>query len=111
ALATAARPGGAGMRNVLTVAGVELRLFLRDRSNIFFVFVFPLLLVLMIGAQFGDNANAGRVAVSGAPGALTDSLMSELDGEEVTVSEQEWDAALEQLARGRLDVAVRVSDS
>ena len=43
-------PRGAVMRNALSVAGVELRLFLRDRSNLFFVFVFPLLLVLMIGA-------------------------------------------------------------
>ena len=31
------------MRNAVTVAGAELRLFLRDRSNLFFVFVFPLL--------------------------------------------------------------------
>ena len=48
------------MRNALTVAGVELRLFLRDRSNIFFVFIFPLLLVVMIGAQFGEGADDAR---------------------------------------------------
>ena len=34
------------MRTALAIAGVELRRFLRDRSNIFFVFIFPLLLVL-----------------------------------------------------------------
>jgi ABC-2 type transport system permease protein len=33
------------VRSGARVAGVELRRFLRDRSNIFFVFVFPLLLV------------------------------------------------------------------
>jgi ABC-2 type transport system permease protein len=96
------------VRNALAVAGVELRLFLRDRSNIFFVFIFPLLLVLMIGAQFGEGASAGRVAVSGADGALGAALVSELESEDVKVSDPEWDAALEQLARGRLDVAVRV---
>ena len=37
----------------LVIAGLELRRFLRDRSNIFFVFLMPLLLVLLIGAQFG----------------------------------------------------------
>ena len=96
------------MRNALTVAGVELRLFLRDRSNIFFVFVFPLLLVLMIGLQFGEGAQSGRVAVSGADSSLASGLVRELESEEVRVSDPEWDDALALLARGRLDVAVRV---
>ncbi|WP_101525298.1 ABC transporter permease [Nocardioides houyundeii] len=98
------------MRNALTVAGVELRLFVRDRSNIFFVFIFPLLLVLMIGAQFGEGATTGRVAVSGSDSALTAGLVTGLESEDIEVSDPEWDAALEQLARGRLDVALRVDD-
>ena len=96
------------MRNVLAVAGTELRLFVRDRSNIFFVFVFPLLLVLMIGLQFGEGAQSGRVAVSGPDSALTSSLTTALESDEVVVSDPAWDDALELLARGRLDVAVRV---
>lgn len=40
-----------------TIARVELVRFLRDRSNIFFVFVFPLLLIALIGAQFGGGAD------------------------------------------------------
>ncbi|WP_114422399.1 ABC transporter permease [Nocardioides houyundeii] len=99
------------MRNALTVAGVELRLFVRDRSNIFFVFIFPLLLVLMIGAQFGEGVSAGRVAVSGGESALTSGLVTGLESEDVKVSDPEWDAALEQLARGRVDVALRVDDA
>ncbi|WP_181312575.1 ABC transporter permease [Nocardioides campestrisoli] len=99
-----------GLGNVLTVAGVELRLFVRDRSNIFFVFVFPLLLVLMIGAQFGSGASTGRVAVSGGDAAVQQQLVEQLEADEVTVSDPEWDAALEQVARGRLDAAVRVVD-
>ncbi|MEX2550003.1 MAG: ABC transporter permease [Nitriliruptoraceae bacterium] len=43
------------MVKVLTLVGVELRRFLRDRSNLFFVFLFPLLLVVFIGAQFGGE--------------------------------------------------------
>lgn len=96
------------MRNAVTVAGAELRLFLRDRSNIFFVFVFPLLLVLMIGAQFGEGATAGRVAVAGADSGLQSALVSQLEDDDVVVRELAWDDALELLARGRLDVAVRV---
>lgn len=96
------------MRNALTVAGAELRLFLRDRSNIFFVFIFPLLLVLMIGAQFGEGATAGRVAVAGADSGLQTALVSQLEDDDVVVREIAWDDALELLARGRLDAAVRI---
>jgi len=96
------------MRNALTVAGAELRLFLRDRSNLFFVFVFPLLLVLMIGLQFGEDATAGRVAVSGSESSLRSALVDRLETEDVVVSDPGWDDALALLARGRLDVAVRV---
>lgn len=99
------------MRNVLTVAGVELRLFLRDRSNLFFVFVFPLMLVLMIGAQFGEGAQSGRVAVGGPDSSLRTALVEALESDDVVVSEPDWDSALELLARGRLDVAVRVDES
>jgi ABC-2 type transport system permease protein len=96
------------MTNALAVAGTELRLFLRDRANLFFVFVFPLLLVLMIGLQFGEGAQSGRVAVSGAESSLQGALVRELEDSDVRVSAPSWDDALQQLARGRLDVAVRV---
>lgn len=96
------------MTNALAVAGTELRLFLRDRSNLFFVFVFPLLLVLMIGLQFGEGARAGRVAVSGAETSLQAGLVDQLEDDDVVVTDPGWDDALALLARGRLDVAVRV---
>ena len=99
------------MRNAVTVAGAELRLFLRDRSNLFFVFVFPLLLVLMIGLQFGEGATSGRVAVSGAGSSLQTGLVERLEDDDVVVSDRSWDDALALLARGRLDVAVRVDSA
>ena len=102
---------GDALRNALTVAGTELRLFLRDRSNLFFSFVFPLMLVTMIGLQFGEGANDGRVAVSGVDAGLRAELVDQLESEDVVVSTPAWDDALEQLARGRLDVAVQVDDA
>ncbi|MFO7777024.1 MAG: ABC transporter permease [Nitriliruptoraceae bacterium] len=43
---------------------VEVIRLLRDRSNLFFVFVFPLLLIIFIGAQFGSDLSTrlGTVA-------------------------------------------------
>jgi ABC-2 type transport system permease protein len=39
----------------VTIAATNVRRMLRERSNIFFVFIFPLALILLIGAQFGDD--------------------------------------------------------
>lgn len=41
--------------SVLSIARNALRRLFRDRSNIFFVFVLPIALVLLIGAQFGGG--------------------------------------------------------
>lgn len=40
---------------VLAIAGANLLRFVRDRSNAFFVFVLPIGIVLLIGAQFGGD--------------------------------------------------------
>lgn len=47
------------MRKVLAIAGSNVRRMLRERSNIFFVFIFPIALILLIGAQFGGDFNPG----------------------------------------------------
>ena len=46
--------GGAAMK-VLTIAAVALKRFIRDRANLFFVFVLPIGIILLIGAQFGGG--------------------------------------------------------
>ena len=103
------RRSTSGVRVVVTVARQELRRFLRDRSNIFFVFIFPLMLVAMIGLQFGNDASTGQVAVVGDGGPLAERLADELEDREAVVSTPSWEDALTRLARGRLDVAVRVT--
>ena len=40
---------------VLTITWVNVRRMLRERSNIFFVFIFPIALILLIGVQFGGG--------------------------------------------------------
>ncbi|HEX5333612.1 MAG TPA: ABC transporter permease [Cellulomonas sp.] len=97
------------MRAGLAIAGVELRRFLRDRSNIFFVFIFPLLLVLVIGSQFGGGGGNGRVAISGSDSALRSAVTSVLRDDGVTVTVTSADVVRELLARGRSDVGVFIS--
>lgn len=93
------------MKAVRAIAGVELRRFLRDRSNIFFVFIFPLLLVLVIGVQFGGD-NDGRVAVAGGDSTLRSALVAALEDQGVAVSFAGAGTVGEQVARGRTDVGV-----
>lgn len=108
-MSAAGRPGPAP---VLSVAGVELRRFLRDRTNVFFVFIFPLLLVLVLGLQFGGGSGGGRVTLGTDDGAEGSELVAQLEAglaeQDVTVERTGTDAALEQAARGRTGVAVLV---
>ncbi len=97
------------MRPVLAIAGVELRRFFRDRSNIFFVFVFPLLLVVLIGSQFGGDGPSGRVAVVGPDGELSSQVMAELRAENIEVEVGDAAGVRDDLARGRAEVGLFLS--
>ena len=97
------------MSAALAIAGVELRRFLRDRSNIFFVFIFPLLLVLVLGAQFGGGGGNGRVAIAGSDSALRTAVVTALRADGVTVTLTGSDAMRELVARGRSDVGLDIA--
>jgi ABC-2 type transport system permease protein len=97
------------VRAARAIAAVELRRFLRDRANIFFVFIFPLLLVLVIGSQFGGGGGQGRVAIAGDASTLRAALVTELQNDGVTVTLAGADAVREQVARGRTDVGLILS--
>jgi len=60
------------------IAWINIVRLLRDRSGLFFIFVFPLMLVLVLGLSFGGGF-APRVGVVGDdPGALGDELIDGL---------------------------------
>lgn len=96
------------MRTAFAITVVELRRFLADRSNIFFVFIFPLILVLFIGAQFGGSMG-GRVALTAGDGDLGADLVEVLEADDIGVSRVEAPEGRELVARGRADVAVVVT--
>lgn len=47
---------------VLAIASTNLRRFARDRTNLFFVLILPLAIVLLIGLQYGEDGNS-RVGI------------------------------------------------
>jgi ABC-2 type transport system permease protein len=61
----------------LAIAGTDLRRFLRWRANVFFVFVLPMLIILLLGAAFGSNK--ARIGVAGGnSGRLAAQLVESL---------------------------------
>lgn len=99
------------MTAVLAIAGTSLRRFLRDRSNYFFVFVFPLLLVVLIGLQFGGEGGESRAIVVGGSD-LADRVATGLEDGGATVSRGgSVEDAQETIARGRADAAVVVTEA
>jgi ABC-2 type transport system permease protein len=97
---------------VLAIAWTELVRLFRDRSNVFFVLVLPLLLVVLIGASFGGSFDArlGVVAPDDDPSAAE--LIAAFEATDgVTVVRSEDEAAVEDgVGRGRLSAGVLVPD-
>lgn len=95
-----------GLRQSLAVAGVAVRRVVRDRSNLFFIFVFPLLLIVLIGTQFGSADPDLRLGVVASdPGPLGEELVEDLEAVE-GVSVRRFpgaEAMLDALAREDID--------
>lgn len=64
---------------VFAIVAIELKRFTRDRFNIFFVLIFPLAIVLLIGLQYGEPPTPEVGLVSG-DGPLATEIADRLDG-------------------------------
>jgi ABC-2 type transport system permease protein len=97
---------------VVVIARTELVRLFRDRSNLFFVFLFPLLLVVLIGAGFGGGfaTRVGIVAPAGDPSA--DALREVLDTTEgfETVAYEGMEELEDGVSRGRLTAGLVIPE-
>ncbi len=66
---------------VLAIGWVNTRRMLRERSNLFFVFILPIAIVLLVGAQFGGEFRP-LIGVVAADDPLAEAVVSALDDEE-----------------------------
>jgi ABC-2 type transport system permease protein len=97
---------------LLAIARVELLRLLRDRSNLFFILVLPLLLVVLIGAQFGGSFDA-RIGVVGPAGdPAVDAVIADIEAREgiVTVAYDDRDALLDEVSRNLLQAGLVLPD-
>ena len=94
----------------LAITAVNVKRMLREPSTIFFVFVFPMLLILVIGASFGGsfrpkvglvNAGDGQYAAT-----FADRIASDADFN--TISYDDSDRLLTDVERGVVNLGVVV---
>lgn len=92
----------------LAIAGVNLRLTLRDRTNAFFVVLFPMLMVMVLGLAFGGDYTPRVGVVTEGSGALTSALVKEIgSGDAVDVRSFDTRAAVvTAVENGELESAV-----
>ncbi len=98
---------------VLVIAATSLRRLLRRRSNIFFVFVFPMLLILVIGATFGGSGRSRLGVVVARPGPLASALVQQFEHTpqvRVTIVSNS-SSLLSQVERGSFDGGVEIPAS
>jgi ABC-2 type transport system permease protein len=62
----------------LLIAGVNLRRTLRDPTGVFFIFVFPLVMILIIGVSFGGSDEPRVGLVNRGTGSLAAELADQL---------------------------------
>jgi ABC-2 type transport system permease protein len=63
----------------LWIAAANLRRTFRVRTNIFFVFVFPMVLILVLGATFGGSSSPRLGVVTQGSGPLGTALVQQLE--------------------------------
>jgi ABC-2 type transport system permease protein len=95
---------------ILAIARNNLVRMFRDRSAIFFIFIFPLALILLIGLQFGGSFAPRLGVLAPSPGAVAAEIIENLEaaeGVEVVVLDDEA-ALIEGVERGSLSAALSV---
>jgi ABC-2 type transport system permease protein len=96
------------MRKILVIAGTNLRRTLREKVALFFLFVFPMLLILVLGMAFGGNSDPRVGAVGDRSDPLAAAVLSRLrtaDGIAVRAVRTESDL-VSRVERGELEAGL-----
>jgi ABC-2 type transport system permease protein len=102
------------VKKVLAIAGVALKRFVRDRGNLFFVFILPIGIIILIGAQFGGGfAPQMGIHVPADGGAMADAIVQNLEdaGEVDIVRYDSRSALVDAVALGDIEVGVDLPDN
>jgi ABC-2 type transport system permease protein len=100
------------MKKVLAIGGVNLRRLTRDRIGAFFVFVFPIVLILLLGLAFGGDFTLRVGVVSRGDGPLEETMYGDIAaGRGLEVERISEPATLvEAVERGVVDAGVVIPE-
>lgn len=94
----------------LAITAVNVKRLIREPSTVFFVFVFPMLLILVIGASFGGSFRPKVGLINEGDGvyaaAFADTIVS--DDDFSTIDYDDADLLLEDVERGIVNMGVIV---
>lgn len=93
--------------NALLIAAVNVRILLRERTNWFFVFVLPIMLIVMLGAMYGGGFVPRMGIVTVGSGPLGAELVEAIRGGPVTLELREL-ATVEELRAGVEDGSLQI---
>ncbi|HET9203917.1 MAG TPA: ABC transporter permease [Acidimicrobiia bacterium] len=98
------------MSKILAIASSNVRRLLRERSNIFFVFIFPIALILLIGAQFGGDFAPGVGVFQADDDPLADAITEEIQSEDslAVTGFESSDELTEAVERGTVQAGVAI---
>jgi ABC-2 type transport system permease protein len=100
------------MVSLVAIARTELLRLLRDRSNVFFVFVFPLLLVVLIGVSFGEGGGQTNIGVVAPADEAVDRVVQRIDEVDgfTVVELDDADALRDRVSDARVAVGIVLPD-
>lgn len=93
------------------IARVNLLRALRDRTNLFFVFLLPLILIVVLGFAFGGTGTSRVGVVRDGSGTLGDELVTAIEGGELDVDIRDRGSLADLRAdveAGRLDLGLLI---
>jgi ABC-2 type transport system permease protein len=92
----------------VTITAVNVKRLVRDPSTIFFVFVFPMLLILVLGAAFGGGFEPKVAIFDEGDGPFAQEFVDEIVGNEDfnAITYDDPDSLLEDVERGTANMGV-----
>jgi len=104
------------IRPVLTFAKIDIKRLFRDKTGIFFIFVFPLIFLLVFGGIFGRDTDISFsiALINNSDSAFSQSFVEQLDKNEIFSLNQEItseEQALEEMNRGSVDALITLPDN
>ncbi|HYD09948.1 MAG TPA: ABC transporter permease [Acidimicrobiales bacterium] len=93
------------LRKSLVIGAVNGRRFLRERANLFYVFIMPIGIIIVIGLQFGDETSRLGVA-GGTDGAFASAVLDHLGDSDLELVTVDADDVQDRVDSADIDAGV-----